>query len=66
MLDAFNDLVYGSTLAKIDVAPRYDEKLKRQLTPTEADYVGAESKTEFRRLKALYDSLGADGQICIS
>jgi len=61
-LDAFNDLVYGSTLAKIDVAPRYDENLKKQITPTEADYAGAEAKTEFRRLKALYDSLGADGQ----
>lgn len=61
-LDAFNDLVYGSTLAKIDVAPRYDENLKKQITPTEADYAGAESKAEFRRLKALYDSLGADGQ----
>ena len=61
-LDAFNDLVYGSTLAKIDVAPRYDENLKKQIVPTEADYAGAESKAEFRRLKALYDSLGADGQ----
>jgi hypothetical protein len=61
-LDAFNDLVYGSTLAKIDVAPRYDENLKKQIVLTEADYAGAESKAEFRRLKALYDSLGADGQ----
>ena len=61
-LDAFNDLVYGSTLAKIDVAPRYDENLKKQIVPTEADYAGAEAKAEFRRLKALYDSLGADGQ----
>ena len=44
------------------VAPRYDENLKKQIVPTEADYAGAESKAEFRRLKALYDSLGADGQ----
>ena len=61
-LDTFNDLVYGSTLAKIDVAPRYDDKLKKQITPTEADYAGTESKTEFRRLKSLYDSLGPEGQ----
>ena len=59
---AFNKLVYDSTVSRIDVGARYDDKLKRDVVPTEADYATPEDKAKFRELKAVYDSLGADGQ----
>lgn len=61
-VEAFNKLVYGSTVSRIDVGARYDDKLKRDVVPTEADYKTPEEKAKFRELKAIYDSLGADGQ----
>jgi hypothetical protein len=60
-IDRFNSLVYGSTLAKINVAPRYDPKLKRDVEFKETDYAPAD-RAEYRRLAALYNGLDAGGK----